>query len=67
VVRPIVVAHLIKNTVVGFEEYADSGSHTPLLALIALYASAMSERRIHRVTSEAIAFVTQGKVPRSIM
>jgi nitrite reductase/ring-hydroxylating ferredoxin subunit len=67
VVRPIVVAHLIKNTVVGFEEHADSGSHTPLLALIALFASAMSERRIHRVTSEAIAFVTQGKVPRSIM
>jgi hypothetical protein len=67
VVRPIVVAHLIKNTVVGFEEHATTGSRTPLLALIALFASPLSERRIHRVTSEAIAFVTQGKVPRSIM
>lgn len=67
VVRPIVVAHLIKTTVVAFEEHAVSGSPTPLLALIALFASPLTERRVHRVTSEAIAFVTQGKVPRSIM
>ena len=67
VVRPIVVAHLIKTTVVAFEEHAVSGSHTPLLALIVLFASPLSERRVHRMTSEAIAFVTEGKVPRSIM
>ena len=67
VVRPIVVAHLIKNTIVAFEEHAASGSPSPVLALVALFASPLSERRIHRVTSEAIAFVTQGKVPRSIM
>jgi hypothetical protein len=67
VTRPIVVAHVIKNTIVAFEEHEATGSPTPVLALIALLSSPLSERRIHRMTREAIAFVTEGKVPRSIM
>lgn len=67
VTRPIVVAHIIKNTIVAFEEHEATGSPTPVLALIALLSSPVKERRVHRVTREAIAFVTEGKVPRSIM
>ena len=67
VTRPIVVAHIIKNTIVAFEEHEVTGSSTPVLALIALLSSPVKERRVHRVTREAIAFVTEGKVPRSIM
>ena len=61
------VAHIIKNTIVAFEEHEATGSPTPVLALIALLSSPVKERRVHRVTREAIAFVTEGKVPRSIM
>lgn len=34
---------------------------------VALLSSPLAERRIHRIAREAVAFVTQGKVPRSIM
>jgi nitrite reductase/ring-hydroxylating ferredoxin subunit len=67
VTRPIVVAHVIKNTIVGFDEAKTMDSAMPLLALVALMSSPLSERRIHRISREAVAFVTQGKVPRSIM
>ena len=67
VTRPIVVAHVIKNTIVGFDEHRAMDSATPLLALIALLSSPLSERRVHRIAREAVAFVTEGKVPRSIM
>ena len=43
VTRPIVVAHVIKNTIVGFDEHRAMESPTPLLALIALLSLA-SER-----------------------
>jgi nitrite reductase/ring-hydroxylating ferredoxin subunit len=64
VVRPIVVAHAIKNTMVAFDEHRVSGDPHPILALVRLLASPISERRVHRVAREAIAFVTEGKVPR---
>ena len=64
--RPIVVAHVIKNTIVGFDEHGAMDSATPLLALIALLSSPLSERRVHRIAREAVA-LTEGKVPRSIM
>lgn len=64
--RPIVVAHAIKTTVVGIAEYRATGSPLPLLGLIHLLSSRIQERRVHRVTREAIAFVTQGKVPRRL-
>jgi len=65
--RPIVIAHIIKNTIVAFEEYEALDSPVPLLALVALLTSPLKERRIHRVAKEALAFVTEGKVPKSIM
>jgi nitrite reductase/ring-hydroxylating ferredoxin subunit len=62
--RPIVVAHAIKNTVVGFEEHRASSDPAHVLAVVRLLSSPIQERRIHQVTGEAIAFVTEGKVPR---
>ena len=62
--RPIVVAHAIKNTVIGFEEYRACSDPAPVLAAVRLLSSPIQERRIHRVTREAIGFVTEGKVPR---
>jgi len=62
--RPIVVAHAIKNTVVGFDEHRAYSDPAPVLALVRLLSSPIQERRVHRVTREAIGFVTEGKVPR---
>jgi nitrite reductase/ring-hydroxylating ferredoxin subunit len=64
--RPIVVAHVIKGTVVAFEEYAAMGDPMPVLALVRLLSSPIRERNTERLTREAIAFVTDGKVPRSL-
>ena len=64
--RPIVVAHAIKNTVVGFAEHRATDDPAHILALVRLLSSPIQERRIHRVTREAIAFVTEGKVPRTL-
>jgi hypothetical protein len=64
--RPIVVAHVIKGTVVAFEEYAVMGDPMPVLALVRLLSSPIRERNTERLTREAIAFVTDGKVPRSL-
>ena len=51
VTRPIVIAHIMKNTIVAFEEYDALQSPVPLLALVALLTSPLKERRIHRVTT----------------
>ena len=70
--RPIVVAHLIKTCAAAFEETHDlqTAGHPdathPLRALIRLAASPIRERRIARVSHEAIRFVEQGKVPRTL-
>ena len=64
--RPIVVAHVIKGTVVAFEEYAATGDPIPVLALIRLLSSPVRERNTERLTREAIAFVMEGKVPRQL-
>jgi hypothetical protein len=64
--RPIVVAHIIKGTVVAFEEYAATGDPVPVLALIRLLSSPVRERNTERLTKEAIAFVTEGKVPKQL-
>ena len=70
--RPIVVAHLIKTTAAAFEEtrHLEDADHAdaahPLRALIRLAASPIRERRIARASHEAIRFVEQGKVPRTL-
>jgi hypothetical protein len=66
VVRSIVVAHAIKLTIAAFDEHSASGDIRPVLALVRFLASPITERGVHRLATEAIAFVTDGKVPRTL-
>ncbi len=61
---PIVSAHAMKNTVVALEEHAATGDVRHLLAAVRLFASPLQQRWTARGAAEAIAFVTDGKVPR---
>ena len=71
--RPLVVGHLIKTTCACFDEHftlAKAGSpHAlrPVQAVIRLAASPIRERRVARVTHEALRFVVEGKVPRTLI
>jgi len=67
VTRPIVAGHLIKNTVAAFEEWEAMQLPLPILAIVRLLASPVQERRLGRVTHEAIGFVTQGQVPKTLI
>lgn len=64
--RPIVVAHLVKMCAAAFDEHARSGRAEPLLALARFAASRVRERPIKRLCHEAIRFVVEGKVPRTM-
>jgi len=66
VTRPIFVAHAIKGTVVAFEEHAATKDPMPILALVRFLSSPMQERTMAQRAREAIAFVTEGKVPRQL-
>ncbi|MEZ4452959.1 MAG: Rieske (2Fe-2S) protein [Nannocystaceae bacterium] len=69
-VRPIFVAHQIKTTRVAFEEYARLPAGVdrarPILALVHFLAGPLRERSVRRVVHEAIRFVVDGKVPRTL-
>lgn len=72
-VRPIVVAHVLKTTVVAFEEgrrlrdeRSDPRGALPILALIRLLASPLQERRVRRSAHEAIRFLGEGKPPERL-
>ena len=71
--RPLVVGHLIKTTCAAFDEHVvleAAGSDQalrPVQALVRLAASPIRERRVARVTHEALRFVVDGKVPRSLI
>jgi hypothetical protein len=75
VTRPIVVAHVIKNTFAAFDEllaiepkFADDRRRFfPLLGLVRLLASPLRERRVGRFTKEAIAFVARGRTPKVLL
>ena len=71
VTRPIVVAHVIKNTFAAFDEMAaladDPRRFWPVLGLVRLLASPLRERRVGRVTHEAIGFVAHGRTPRVLL
>ncbi len=62
--RPIVQAHLIKGVVVAFEEHAATGDARPLMAFAKLLAAPLQQRWVQRRALEAVAFVTQGQIPR---
>jgi nitrite reductase/ring-hydroxylating ferredoxin subunit len=67
--RPIVVAHAIKTTLAAFDEHAAmTGPHAtlPVLAAVRLLASPIQERRVARLSHEAVRFVIDGKVPKTL-
>ncbi len=61
---PIVQAHIIKNTLVAFDEQAVTGDARHVLALVRLLSSPLQQRWVQQGAIEAVAFVTQGTVPR---
>jgi hypothetical protein len=66
-VRPIVVTHAIKQTVAAYDDYEACGDPRSVLAVVRLLSSPISERRVLRFTQEAIAFVTESKVPKTLV
>ena len=70
VVRPIVVAHLIKTTAAAVELFDDCGAGDPgelgLLALLRFLAIGHRERRVHDQVTTSITWVVDGKIPRKL-
>jgi hypothetical protein len=67
--RPLVVAHAIKTCVAACDEHAAMQGalrQRPVLAAVRLLASPIRERRVARAAHEAIRFVVDGKVPRTL-
>lgn len=62
--RAIVVSHGIKQVVAGFDDFAATGRPECALAAIRFAAGAKQERRVARLTREAVALVTEGAIPR---
>ena len=75
-VQPIFVAHVIKTTVAAWEEFRalkrnrplpeTFGPAHPVLALVRFAASPLTECSVRRMAHEAVRFVADGKVPRSL-
>ena len=69
-VRPIFVAHLIKTCKAAFDEYRHLDPNvrrgTPILAFIKFMTAPKRERQVGRLVHEAIRFVEQGKVPKTL-
>ncbi|MFT5680689.1 MAG: nitrite reductase/ring-hydroxylating ferredoxin subunit [Myxococcota bacterium] len=61
---PIVSAHAMKNLLVAFEESAATCDPRPMLAVVRLLTSPLQQRWTHRGALEAVAFVTEGKIPK---
>ncbi len=70
VIRPIVVAHLIKTSAAAIETFEDFEGHlgreTGILALIRFLALGIKERRIHDMVTSSIGWVVDGKIPRKL-
>lgn len=64
--RPIVVAHAIKTCAAAFEELAAVGRPAPVVALARFLASPVRERPVGRLSHEAVRFVIEGRVPRTL-
>lgn len=61
---PIVSAHAMKNLVVAGEEWRAHGDRRALLAGVRLLSGPLQQRWTHRRAREAVAFVTEGRIPR---
>ncbi|MCA9320082.1 MAG: hypothetical protein KDB53_05080, partial [Planctomycetes bacterium] len=70
VVRPIVLAHVIKLVVAAFEEWEHLADQEeagiPLLGLVRFLASPIQERRVHSAVHASIGWVVEGLVPRKL-
>lgn len=65
--RPIITAHLIKTVWAAAEEDAAAdGDVRPLLATVRFFAAPKDERRLARRVHEAVAFITEGRIPRTL-
>ena len=60
---PIVSAHAMKNLVVARIEAERLGDPRPLLAAVRMLAGPLQQRWTHRGALEAVAFVTEGRIP----
>jgi len=70
VVRPIVVTHVIKTLLAGFDEWrALEGNPDrlwPLYAALRFIASPVKERRVRDQVETSIAWVAEGRMPRKL-
>jgi len=70
VVRPIVVAHVLKTTVAAWEEFEALDGHVDqnisLLAAIRLLASPVVERRVHELAGRSLDWVVDGVMPKKL-
>ncbi|MBX2802746.1 MAG: Rieske 2Fe-2S domain-containing protein [Myxococcales bacterium] len=67
VVRPIFAAHVLKQTLVAFDDAEALGTSLPIAALVRFLASPRQERNVARLVSEAIGLVRDGAVPRVLV
>jgi nitrite reductase/ring-hydroxylating ferredoxin subunit len=63
---PIVVAHAIKTVVAAWDEYDATDDPAHILGVVRFAACAPRQRRIGQRAAEAIAFVSEGKIPRTL-
>jgi hypothetical protein len=69
-VRPITIAHAIKTTIAGREEYEAMAGHpdrdVPVLAAVRLLASPVVERRVQESVTRSVRWVVHGEMPRKL-
>ena len=63
-VRPVYVAHAIKQVVAAHDDALALGSPLPMQAAVRFLACRHQERRVSRSVFNAIELVAHGKVPR---
>lgn len=70
VIRPIVVAHLIKTAAAAIETFDDFEGHAGraigLLATIRFLTLGHKERRMHDLVTSSLGWVIEGKIPKKL-
>ncbi|MFT7618362.1 MAG: nitrite reductase/ring-hydroxylating ferredoxin subunit [Planctomycetota bacterium] len=70
VIRPIVVAHLIKTTIAAVETYethADfAAQDVGMLAIVRFLCLGIKERRVHDMVTASIGWIVDGKIPKKL-
>ena len=69
-VQPIFVAHILKTTIVAFDEYealaGEPDQDVPVLATVRFLASPLRERRVAAAARNALRWVVDGVMPRKL-